>query len=98
MNFNYIFILLHIVLLESVGSVKIKPCNTCKYYIPSTCGGKYEIGDYFGKCRKFGYSDWRTKEINYVYAALSRSDENRCGVSGKYYEKNENFTSRHEYE
>jgi hypothetical protein len=55
--------------------------------MPATLGGKHEIGNYFGRCRKFGYVEIKTLEINYSYAHFVRADENQCGKQGKYYEE-----------
>jgi len=81
-----------------VFSIKQNPCYTCKFYSRSTMGGKYDIGSYFGKCRKFGVVETETNDVNYAYAVISRMDENRCGSSGKYYQKAENVSYEEEYE
>jgi len=65
----------------------VKTCRNCRFYLPSILGGKYEIGDYFGKCKKFGFINSNTSEIEYSYSVLARSNDSQCGKKAKYHEK-----------
>lgn len=87
MNIDYIFYFT-LFSIYAVYSVKPRSCKTCRFFLPGTLAGKYEIGNYFGRCRKFGYVDIKTLEINYSYAHFLRADENQCGKQGKHYEEN----------
>jgi hypothetical protein len=40
------------------------------------------------KCEYFGRKNLITNEITYDYADYCRTDENKCGEKGKYFEKN----------
>lgn len=78
--------------IMGVASTRIRPCYTCKHYLPSTVGGKYDIGSYLGKCSKFEFIEDDTKELNYLYTIMARTYEHRCGKEGKYYEKSDNLS------
>lgn len=58
-------------------------CRNCIYYKPD----KYsEFSNTLGKCNKFGDIDLKTDEIIFKFADTCRSDENKCGKEGKYFE------------
>ena len=65
----------------------IRLCKNCQFYMPERLGGNYEIGNYLGKCRKFGFVDTNTSEIEYTYSYIARSNENQCGKTAKYHQK-----------
>ena len=65
----------------------LKTCRNCRFYLPSFVGGKYEIGDYFSKCKKFGYVNTNTSEIEYTYSVTARLEESQCGKKAKNHEK-----------
>jgi hypothetical protein len=44
------------------------------------------INNRFSKCSKFGEKNIVTGRINYEYADNVRSDENKCGQSGLFFE------------
>ena len=65
-------------------------CKNCKYYQP-----KYYDNDFtssLNHCFKFGTKDIITDEIRYSYADTARNDEKKCGLEGKYFEKENNLT------
>lgn len=68
-------------------SLATKLCRNCRFYVPEHIGGKYDIGDYFGKCRKFGLINTNTSEIEYSYSLMARTNENQCGKGAKYHKK-----------
>lgn len=58
-------------------------CRNCIYYKPD----KYsEFSSTLSKCNKFADKDLKTDEIIFKYADTCRSDENKCGKEGKYFE------------
>lgn len=86
-----------IAILGVVASLDTNPCHKCKFFMPHVVGGKYEVGNYFGRCRKFGYIDTKTHEIDHLFAHTARANEKRCGKGGKYYEENLDAPRTEEY-
>jgi hypothetical protein len=68
-----------------VKNANLPICKKCVFYIPKMTFEKHE----FGKCIQFGQMDIVTGEIFYEYAAVCRSSETKCGLSGKYYQEKE---------
>jgi hypothetical protein len=58
-------------------------CCNCIHFIPYN----YDY-DSLGKCKCFGEKNIITDEIKNDYASICRSNEEKCGVSGKYFELN----------
>jgi hypothetical protein len=81
MLFLYLF-----TLIFTAEVKKLRPCYSCVHYIPSKLGGKYDIGEYMGRCKKF--ADVQTNELDYIYAIKARVNETQCGAAGKFYELN----------
>jgi len=90
-------VLVLIAIFGAVTSLNSNPRHKCKYFMPHVVGGKYEVGNYFGRCRKFGYVDVNTHEIGYLFAHTARANEKRCGKDGKYYEENLDAPRTEEY-
>lgn len=55
-------------------------CKNCVNFIHD---GSYE----FGKCKLFGDKNLVTNEINNDYANRCRDSEDKCGVTGKYFQR-----------
>lgn len=78
-----------------ITNVNVPVCHKCANYIP-----KYpyvpvnDLGRILGKCKKYGEMDVVSGEITYHYADLSRNNEKKCGIEGKYYEAISNDTNR----
>lgn len=64
-----------------------KLCRNCRFFIPERFAEKYEVGNYLGKCKKFGYVDTNTSEIEHTYSFIARSNEKQCGKAAKHHEK-----------
>jgi len=73
-------------IMNLILSLKPKLCKNCNFFMPEQLGGKYDVGDYFGKCRKFGFLPVNSSEIEYVYSYKARFNENQCGKSAKFFE------------
>jgi hypothetical protein len=54
-------------------------CQNCIHYRPNM------FSPSLSQCSQFGTKDILTGEIKYEYADLSRIDENKCGLEGRYY-------------
>ena len=64
-------------------------CINCIYFIKDTNNYPYDPppnDKQFGRCKIFGEKNMVTGEIEYDYAASSRIREDKCGISGKYFE------------
>lgn len=73
-----------IILNEHVPS-----CKNCFFYIPST--DDKDFTSTYSRCNKFGKKDIITNKITYDYVETSRNDFSKCGVEGKYFEKEYNI-------
>ena len=72
---------------QIIKNARFPSCRNCIYFKP------YSLGEYtssLSHCQKFGTKSILTDEITYDYADLCRSDEDKCGKNGKYFEKEEN--------
>ena len=56
-------------------------CKNCIHYIENS---NYH---FLNKCSKFERFDFITQQFKYDYADLSRENENKCGIVGKYFEE-----------
>jgi len=68
-----------------IENYEFPECKSCKYFEPRTTDS--EFAGQFSRCTKFGKKDKITGEIDYNYADLNRNDENKCGIKGRYYER-----------
>jgi len=68
-----------------IENYEFPECRSCKYFEPRTIDS--EFAGLFSKCTKFGNKDRITGEIDYNYADLNRNNENKCGIKGRYYER-----------
>ena len=57
-------------------------CCNCIHFIP------YDNDYSLSKCKKFGDKNIITDEITNYYASNCRTNEEKCGLSGKYFELN----------
>ena len=55
-------------------------CKNCKHFIPNGT---------VPQCKLYGKKDLVTGAIEYQYAAIVRTEEDMCDVSGKHYSKHE---------
>jgi len=67
--------------------MNIPSCKNCIHYIPDDYSN-YSSNK--GKCALFGEKDVVTNKIHHDYADTCRRDHTKCGLEGRYFEKNEN--------
>ena len=83
---------------QFIQNIALPSCNKCKYFVPNKSslldGNEYEYNynekeDIYlrSTCLKFGIKDIISGEIYNDYTVITRSDESKCGVKGKYYKK-----------
>jgi hypothetical protein len=73
---------------QIIKNINIPSCRNCVHYKPS-----YYTTDFtasFNKCDKFGDKNIITNKISYNYADMCRTNENKCGNEGKYFEEDKN--------
>jgi hypothetical protein len=80
MNLFYFFFT--IVNSEFIKNANINPCRNCIHYKPN-----YPTS--LSKCNNFGVKNIIDNTINYEYAENCRTDESKCGLEGKYFEKDD---------
>ena len=68
-----------------IRNFEFPPCKNCVFYRLN--GFDNEFTSSLNKCEKFGTMNIVTGKITHDYADSCRSDENRCGKSGKYHVK-----------
>lgn len=74
------YFLIVIVNSEFIKNANINSCKNCIHYKP----------DYYtSKCNNFGIKNIVDDTVNYDYAEMCRTDELKCGVEGKYFEKDD---------
>jgi len=71
---------------------KFPACKNCIYYRPSIFSNDYTSS--LSKCANFGDKDILTDRISYDFADSCRNDEDRCGLEGKYFEKDTNIYTK----
>ena len=64
-----------------IRNMNIKACKDCIYFKPDFLSSGLE------KCEKFGTKNIISNKITYEYADSCRSDENKCGEYGKFFEE-----------
>lgn len=67
-------------------------CRNCIHYRPSIFSNDYTSS--FSRCANFGNKDVITDKIDYDFADSCRNDKDRCGLEGKYYEKDTNIYTK----
>ena len=67
-------------------------CKNCIHYRPSIFSNDYTSS--FSKCANFGNKDILTDNISYDFADLCRNDKDKCGLEGKYFEKDKNIYTK----
>ena len=87
--FLYIlFFSLYLVDSKQIRNNNVPSCRNCIHYKPQLLE---PFSSTYSKCDFFGSKDIITDYISYDYADLSRKDENKCGVEGKYFEQGEDI-------
>ena len=73
-----------------IKNANFKSCVNCINFIEEKTNYPYEElpnDKLYGQCKKFGTQDLVTGEIENEFAILCRSDNTKCGISAKYFEK-----------
>lgn len=65
-----------------IKNIDIPSCKNCIYFKPSGY-----IPDSLSRCNKFGEKNIITDEIKYDFADYCRNDEKKCGIEGKFFER-----------
>ena len=71
-----------------IKNIDLPSCRNCIYFTPPLYS---EFTSSISRCEKFGTKDIHTDIVTYEFADLSRKDENRCGLQGKYFEEEKNI-------
>lgn len=88
----FIRILLNLLALVNINAEKF--CINCKHFKPA-----FLSDNQFGKCsvfpremdNKIDYLVSGKPKLEYIYCSTVRGDEDKCGPTGKYFEKKTNF-------
>ena len=88
MKMFYFFLLSLVNSKVIINNKNIPVCRNCIHFKPNSVS---EFSSIFSKCNKFADKDLKTDEIIFNYADNCRSDENKCGKEGKYFEKEPNL-------
>jgi hypothetical protein len=73
---------------QIIKNINVPSCRNCVHFKPPYYG---EFTSSLSKCNKFGTKDLLTDKIVYTdFADMSRSNENKCGNEGKYFEPEKN--------
>ena len=71
-----------------IKNIEYNSCRNCKHLIPNDIG---QISSSSTRCNMFGKKDIVTDEITFDYTDNCRSNESKCGIEAKYFEKEENL-------
>ena len=88
MFFCFLFFSLYLVTAKQIKNINVPSCRNCIYYKPQLL---HPYISSYSKCEFFGSKDINTDIISYDYSDLSRKDENKCGVEGKYFKQGEDI-------
>lgn len=85
MKFLYLFLFFSFANSEKfIKNIIMNPCKNCVYF-------KQHSILPFSQCEKFGEKNIISNEIIYDYADTSRKHESKCGIEGKYFEKDKDL-------
>ena len=70
-----------------IKNIDVVSCRNCMYYKPESYNNFYSD---FNKCIYFGTKNIQTNIIDYELARTCRSDEEKCGYKGLYFQENTN--------
>jgi hypothetical protein len=91
MKILYFFLLSLVNSKVIINNNNIPVCRNCIHFKPSPVS---EFSSIISQCNKFADKDLKTDEIIFNYADNCRSDENKCGKEGKYFEKEPNLQGK----
>ena len=75
-------------LFSKIKNLDKPNCINCKHYIPETYN---DFNSANNKCCIFGDKDIHSGHIRYDYVSECRKDEEKCGIEGTYFEKQNNI-------
>ena len=85
---NLFFYLAAMRLMPNIKNMDYPICKTCIHFLTE----KRPTGsEEFGKCKLFGEKNILTGEIKYDYAELCRLNNNKCNITGNYYESTNKY-------
>ena len=87
MKYKSFFIMSTVNCERFIKNHNIPSCKNCIYYKPETYS---DFDSHINKCEKFGEKNIITDKIKIDYADMCRKDESKCGLNGKYFEKEKN--------
>lgn len=73
---------------QIIKNINVPSCRNCIYYKPPYYS---DYSSCVAKCNKFGTKDVITDELVYDFAVMTRTNENKCGNEGKYFELEKNI-------
>jgi len=82
--FLRLLFLLYLIDAKIIENINFPSCKNCIHYKP-TFG--LDFNSDLNKCYYFGKKNIHTDENVYYYADMCRYDENKCGLSGKYFQQ-----------
>lgn len=88
MNIIYFFIISLVNSKVIINNINIPVCKNCIHFIPNEYS---DFSSSISKCNKFGDKDLKTDDIIFNYVDDCRSDINKCGKEGIYFEKEPNL-------
>jgi len=75
-----------------IKNININPCRNCKFFIPDTTDIDFTSG--YNRCSNFGVKNIVSDKIIFDYTDSCRNDESKCGLEGKFFEKEPNLYSK----
>ena len=84
---SFLFTISQISSKNFIKNVQKPECKNCIYYKPNDFTG-LDLSTY-NKCLKFGEKNILDGKIQYDVAKYSRNDEGKCGIEGKYFERDD---------
>ena len=75
-------------LFSKIKNLDKPNCINCKHYITESYN---DFSSSNNKCCIFGAKDIHNGDIRYDYVSECRKDEEKCGIDGQYFEKQNNI-------
>jgi len=75
-----------------IKNININPCRNCKFFIPDATDIDFTSG--YNRCSNFGVKNIVSDKIIFDYTDSCRNDESKCGLEGKFFEKEPNLYSK----
>jgi len=75
-------------LMSNIRNMDYPICKTCIHFLHEK---RLSGSEEFGRCKLFGEKNILTGEIKYEYAELCRLSNNKCNITGNYYESTSKY-------